>query len=251
MHLTVFLLCMMAFDRYIKIGYNSFVIKTSKKKYMAIAAFLWLLSFAFAIPNISLFEYNKNRQSCNVDWSSGSLESRIEDSLAALKLTESDLSQLEDTLKRNCSTMEMEECDFSDSVKLEKESVCPTYSLKFKTYVIFTFSTGKISKKWGSMGSRGRLAPHLQAVGKAAGFSQPINGHRFSPQPITGEQLAASLSSWNPQPTILCPPQILSNILFRFSFAWINHVPELPETVAISRKRSHKSARPFFGLIKL
>ena len=41
MHLTVFLLCMMAFDRYIKIGYNSFIIKSSKKKYMAITAFLW------------------------------------------------------------------------------------------------------------------------------------------------------------------------------------------------------------------
>jgi len=128
---------MMAFDRYIKIGLNSFVIKTSKKKYMAITAFLWLLSFAFAIPNISLFEYDENRQLCNVDWSS----SRVEDNLVSLKLA--DLNIFENTLKRNCTAMEMKECDFlSNSLPLEKESVCPTYPLKFKTYVIFAFSTG-------------------------------------------------------------------------------------------------------------
>ena len=74
MHMTIFLLTLLAVDRYISIVWNGLRRSRSIRNYRLIVICLWVLSIIVCIPTIRWFKYDQAKNLCYVSW-----EDEVED----------------------------------------------------------------------------------------------------------------------------------------------------------------------------
>ena len=68
MHMTIFLLTLLAVDRYIQIVWNGLQQAKSHTKYRIVVGLLWVLSLCVCIPSFKWFNYDSERNVCYISW---------------------------------------------------------------------------------------------------------------------------------------------------------------------------------------
>lgn len=109
MHVTIFLLCLLAIDRYISIVWNGF---TSRRKYHFVILLIWSSSVLISVPNFVWLQYSEERKQCYIDWDLGK-GVNVQDDFN-LSLTATGRDQVEDLLRQK-SILDWKHKDISQS----------------------------------------------------------------------------------------------------------------------------------------